>query len=64
MATIDWTLKYGLIRKPFTLFVKLRRAHLNQLRKAFFASAGCSELSKLGFLLGIKSDTIRGRKRP
>ena len=62
MAKIDTMLKHGLIPKDFIPFVKLYRSFLNQRRKAFFASVGCTEISKLGFLLGLKSVRIKASK--
>lgn len=59
MASIDTFLKHGLIPKPFIPIVKLYRAYLDQCRKAFFASIGSTEITKLGFLLGLEDDTIR-----
>lgn len=58
MAKIDTFLKYGLLPAKIIPLVKLYRAYLDQQRKAFFASVGCTEISKLGFLLGLENDTI------
>ena len=58
LATIDTMLKNGLLPKKIIAFVKLYRSFLDQQRKAFFSSIGCTEISKLGFLLGLEDDTI------
>lgn len=58
MADIDFYLKLGLFPKPMETILKVFRSNLNQKRKAFFASVGCTEISKLGFILG----NIHGRK--
>ena len=62
MAKIDTMLEFGLIPKDFVPFVKLYRAYLDRRRKAFFASVGCSEISKLGFILGMKIGKIKATK--
>jgi hypothetical protein len=62
MAKVDVMLEFGLIPEKYVPFVKLYRAFLNQRRKAFFASVGCTEISKLGFLLGIKDERIKATK--
>lgn len=58
MAKIDVFLKYGLLPQKVVPIIKLFRAYLDQQRKAFFASVGCTEISKLGFMLGLEDDTI------
>lgn len=58
MAIIDTMLKNGLISESMVLFVKLYRSYLDQQRKAFFASVGSTEITKLGFLLGLSDDSI------
>lgn len=57
IAKIDTFLKTGLIPKELVPIVKLYRAYLNQQRKAYFASMS-SEVTKLGFILGIIGDTM------
>lgn len=57
MAMIDALIKNGLIPKGMMLFIKLYRSILNQQRKAYFA-ATATEITKLGFLLGLKDDRI------
>ena len=57
MAQINVMLEANLIPKPLIPFVKLRYMLLDQLRKAWFASTG-SEITMLGFLLGLPSDLI------
>jgi hypothetical protein len=59
MALIDTFIKNGLIPDYMMPMAKLYRDYLNQNRKAFFASIGSSEITKLGFILGIQDDTIR-----
>ena len=59
LAMIDTILKLGLVPERFVCLLKMMRTHLDQQRKAFFASVGASELTKLGFILGEeKSGTI------
>lgn len=58
MATVDVILKLGLIPKDFIPYLKIYRAYLDQKRKAWFASVGSTEITKLGFILGIKDDQI------
>jgi len=57
MALVDVLLEHGLIPEQFKIPVKLYRAYLDKQRKAFFAST-CSEISKLGFLLGSQRKEI------
>ena len=64
MAKIDTMLSFGLIPKPYVPVVKLYRAFLNQRRKAFFASVGSTEITKLGFLLGLTTKSMRAGKKP
>lgn len=58
MAKIDVLLELGLIPVKVLPLAKFYRAYLDRRRKAFFAST-CSEISKLGFLLGLKRDKIQ-----
>lgn len=58
MAIIDFMLRNDLLRGSLKLLAKLYRDFLNQQRKAFFSSTS-SEISKLGFMLGVRDDTIR-----
>lgn len=58
MAIIDTMLKAGIIPDSMILYVKLYRSYLDQQRKAFFASVGSTEITKLGFLLGLSDDSI------
>ena len=57
MAQIEVMLEARLIPKPLVPFVKLRYMLLDELRRAWFASTG-SEITMLGFLLGLKSNVI------
>jgi len=61
MAFIDFMLKHNLLPSQFVVMAKLYRAHLDQQRKAFFAST-CSEISKLGFILGLKDASRKATK--
>jgi len=63
MATIDTFLKVELLPRSTIPLVKLYRAYLNQQRKAFFATLGSTEISKLGFILGLEDDSIRATKQ-
>lgn len=58
MAAIDTFLKAGLINPKIVPLIKLYRAYLNQQRKAFFCSIGSTEVTKLGFILGIKDQAL------
>lgn len=58
MATIDILLRNGLLSPKIVPLVKLLRGYLNQQRKAFFASVGSTEITKLGFILGVAEDAI------
>jgi len=58
MAMVDTMLKHGLIHAKLVPFVKLYRSYLDQQRKAFFVSVGSDVITKLGVLLGMKSDAI------
>jgi hypothetical protein len=62
IAKIDTMLKNNLLSKEFEIFAKLYRNYLDQQRKAFFATVGSTEISKLGFLLGLEDDTVRAIK--
>jgi len=57
IAQCDLFLKYNLIQEPLRTLLKFRRAHLQQKRKAELM-AGMSEVSTLGFMLGMKYDFI------
>jgi len=61
MAQIDFLLKHNLVSKKIEKLVTLYRAYLDQQRKAFFAST-CSEISKLGFILGLKDASRKATK--
>jgi len=52
MAVIDAILKLGLIPSRIAVMAKIYRVYLNQLRKAYFATQGSTELTKLGFIQG------------
>ena len=59
MAVVDVFLKNKLIPEKLVPFIKLYRAYLDQKRKAFFATVGSTEITKLGLLLGLKDDKLR-----
>jgi len=58
MAMVDTMLKHGLINAKLVPFVKLYRSYLDQQRKAFFTTMGSDVITQLGFLLGLRDDTI------
>jgi len=59
LAMIDVFLKNNLLPKQIIPIVKLYRAYLDQQRKAFFASVGSTEITKLGFIQGDPRRVIR-----
>lgn len=63
IAKIDTFLKNGLLPKQFIVLIKFYRSYLDQQRKAFFASVGSTEITKLGFLLGLTDDRISAVKQ-
>lgn len=52
IATIDVMLENNLIPQNIRIFIKLYREYLNKQRKAFFATIGSTEITKLGFIQG------------
>lgn len=58
MAMLDTFLRLGLIPTSALPFIKLYRAFLNQRRKAFFASVGSTEITKLGFIKGSEDNLL------
>jgi len=52
IAVVDCMLKNKMIPKVIVPLAKLFRSYLDQQRKAYFASDGCSEITKLGFIEG------------
>lgn len=62
MAMIDLMLNMGIFPSKFIPILKFYRAYLNQRRKAFFASVGASEISVLGFILGLEDESIHAGK--
>lgn len=52
MAMIDTIRKAHLLPASFEPVLELYRMFLDQKRKAFFASIGSTEITKLGFILG------------
>ena len=58
MALIDTLLEFGFFNEPIAKIIRFYRAYLTKQRKAFFASVGCTEISKLGFILGLEIGTI------
>lgn len=63
IAMVDTILKNGLIPENFVVFVKLYRDYLNQQRKAWFASVGSTEITKLGFIQGEPRRHISAKPR-
>ena len=61
MSRIDTMLQLGLFPSQFIPFVKMYRKFLENESIAFFAST-CSEISKLGFKLGIKDVSIKASR--
>lgn len=61
MATVDFILKAGFLPKEYIPFVKLYRMYLDQQRKAVFSNL-CTELTKLGFLLGDQTRVIKSKR--
>ena len=55
MALLDTLAKYGITNPILALY----RDYLNQRRKAYLASVS-SEITKLGFILGLKDDRVSG----
>lgn len=52
IAKIDTLLKNDILPPQLIPITKLYRSYLDQQRKAFFASVGCTEITKLGFIQG------------
>jgi len=52
MAIIDTIKKAKLLPDSFLPLLEFYRMYLDQKRKAFFASIGSTEITKLGFILG------------
>ena len=53
MAALDVFMDVGILPERMRPLMKLLRVFLDRERKAFFASVGCTEISKLGFILGV-----------
>lgn len=64
MAMIDAFIKAGILPENLRIFAKLLRLFYDQQRKAFFASVGSTEITKLGFIQGIVDERIRATKGP
>ena len=65
MAIIDWILKNETafkLDKETKDSLQLAYSFFNQLRKAYFATFGSTEITKLGFILGLEDDTVRATK--
>jgi hypothetical protein len=54
MSLIDFVLKANFLPTSMIPILKLYRMRLDQQRKAFFASVGSTEVTKLGFILGLQ----------
>jgi len=58
MALIDFIKKSKLFPQRFVSLLDLYRLYLDQKRKAFFASVGSTEITKLGFILGREGEML------
>jgi hypothetical protein len=58
IARIDLVLKFKLFPEKFRPMLELYREYLIKNRKAYFATLGSTEITKLGFLLGWKDDSV------
>ena len=58
IAEIDLIIEFNLIPAKFRPLLELYRASLIKKRKAFFATLGSTEITKLGFLIGWEDDRI------
>lgn len=58
IAQIDLLIEAKMFPEKFIPFLKLYRSYLVKKRKAFFATLGSTEVTKLGFLLGYEDDTV------
>jgi hypothetical protein len=54
LSLIDFIIKAKLLPEAMVPIIKLYRMRLDQQRKAFFASVGSTEVTKLGFILGLQ----------
>jgi hypothetical protein len=63
MALVDTILKNDLINPNLRFIIKLYRSYLNQQRKAFFASVGSTEITKLGFIQGDPRVVMRATEQ-
>lgn len=61
IAKIQTVLKLKIFPKEINILLKIMLVYLDQRRKAYFAST-CSELTKLGFILGYKYESIKATK--
>ncbi len=52
IAMIDFLIEEDLLGESFNPLLKLYRSYLFKQRKAFFATAGSTEITKLGFIQG------------
>lgn len=62
MAMIDVCLKEKVLPTQITPLLQFYRAYLDTLRKAWFASEGSNEITKLGLLLGWTNINVRATK--
>jgi len=60
MAKVDFTIKENILPESFTPLLKLFLSYLDQKRKAEFSSVGTTEVSKLGFILGVTHERRSG----
>lgn len=58
IAQIDLFIEQKLFPEKLIPILKLYRAYLVKKRKAYFATLGSTEVTKLGFLLGYENDRL------
>lgn len=63
MAMLDTIVANQLIPDAMLPFVKLYRDLLNRQRKAFFASVGSTEITKLGFIKGDRHKVVNANDK-
>ena len=70
LASIDVALKYVIQDDPILrIFLKLRRAHIMQLRKSHFAGVLANQITMLAFIKGAKQNEFnafswRNKEKP
>jgi len=64
LANIATFLESNLLPEKLVPLIKLYRLYLQHRRKAFFATVGCTEISKLGFILGVDVESVADEEEP